>query len=71
MTSDPMPHSTSGLIARDRLVGTQQVTDAHLLAVAASRGGVLGTFDSGILDIVPPGVAPEEVVEILQTQGSA
>jgi len=24
-----------------------------------------------VLDIVPPGVAPEEVVEILQTQGSA
>lgn len=63
---DDVDLSTTHLIARDRIVGTQQVTDAHLLAIAASRGGVLATFDHGILDIVPPGAAPAEAVEVLQ-----
>lgn len=32
----------------DRLGGHRQVTDLHLVAVARSNGGVLGTFDRGI-----------------------
>ena len=63
---DDVDLSTSGFIARDRLVGTQQVTDAHVFAIAMSRGGVLATFDRGILDLVPPGARPKEVVEVLQ-----
>jgi toxin-antitoxin system PIN domain toxin len=62
---DDVDLSTTGLISRDTLVGSQQVTDAHLLAVALSRGGVLATFDRGILAIVPPGVAQAEAVEVM------
>ena len=34
------------------LVGHRQVTDAYLVALAASRGGVLATLDRGVLAVV-------------------
>jgi hypothetical protein len=33
---------------RDRILGHQQITDAYLLAMAVSEGGVLVTFDKAI-----------------------
>ena len=33
------------------LVGHRQVTDAYLVALAASRGGVLATLDRGVLAV--------------------
>jgi len=34
-----------------RITGHQQVTDAHLLAIARQSGARLATFDSGILNL--------------------
>jgi predicted nucleic acid-binding protein len=34
-----------------RVVGYRQVTDAHLLTMALRRGGVLATFDRGVLEL--------------------
>jgi len=36
------------VIDRSRLLGSRQVTDAHLLALATARGGRLVTFDQTI-----------------------
>ena len=36
------------LIDRDRLLGPRQVTDAYLLALAASQGGRFVTFDEAV-----------------------
>jgi len=33
------------------VVGHRQVTDAHLLTLAIRRGGLLSTFDRGVLDL--------------------
>ena len=35
-------------------VGHRQVTDAHLLTLAIRRGGVLATFDRGIMTLATP-----------------
>lgn len=37
------------------VVGHRQVTDAHLLALAVSRGGVLATLDRAVRGLAPPG----------------
>lgn len=37
-----------------RVVGYRQVTDAHLLSLAIRNGGCLATFDSGLIDLLPP-----------------
>jgi uncharacterized protein len=34
--------------ARDRIHSSRQITDIYLLALAASRGGRLATFDEGV-----------------------
>ena len=34
------------------LVGHRQITDAYLVALATSRGGVLATLDRGVLAVV-------------------
>ena len=52
-------------VAPERLLGYRQVTDAHLLSLAIRRGGRLLTFDRGILELVPPGRDPEDVVVLL------
>jgi uncharacterized protein len=40
-------------VARQKLMGHGQVTDAHLLALAIGRRGVLVTFDAGVAEIIP------------------
>lgn len=51
------PDSIRGVVDRqldpDLLRGPQQVTDAHLLALAAAHGGRLVTFDRGIAALNP------------------
>jgi len=44
------------------IMGHRQITDAYLLALARTRGGVLATFDRGALSLARPS---EEVVELV------
>jgi len=37
--------------ATQSLVGHQQITDAYLIALAESKGGVLATLDRGVLSV--------------------
>ncbi|MXW18982.1 MAG: PIN domain-containing protein [Gemmatimonadetes bacterium] len=37
-----------------RVVGYRQITDAHLLALALRRGGVLATLDRGLAELAGP-----------------
>jgi hypothetical protein len=62
--TDETSMGRSPWVAADRLVGHGQVTDAHLLAVALSRGGRLVTFDGGIAEILPQG-AQRNVLTLL------
>ncbi len=51
-----------GCLAWDRILGSRQVTDAYLLALAVRQGGRFVTLDRGIpLDAVP-GVSPGNIV---------
>lgn len=49
----------SGVVGSDLdatlVVGHGQVTDAHLLALALSRGGVLAALDRSVRGLVPRG----------------
>jgi toxin-antitoxin system PIN domain toxin len=51
--SDEVSIVSSSHVAREKLVGHGQVTDAHLLALAIARRGLLVTFDGGVAEIVP------------------
>lgn len=55
-------------VAGGRLAGYRQVTDAHLLALALTRGGRLATFDGGVRQLVPEGADSNEVVTVLQVR---
>lgn len=48
-----------------RVVGHQQVSDAHLIALAIRQRGRLATFDQGVLDLVPAGREPAELVTLI------
>jgi uncharacterized protein len=52
-------------VAREKLMGSRQVTDAHLLALAVGRGGVLATFDGGLAEIVPESASVAESLVVL------
>lgn len=58
----------SKMVAKDRLVGHRQVTDAHLLALAIRHGGRLATFDSGITRIIPNGFEAGDVVALIRDE---
>jgi toxin-antitoxin system PIN domain toxin len=62
---DDRPFAGSKLIATERLVGHRQITDAHLLAIALRHGGILVTFDNGVLSIVPRSISPEKAVHVI------
>ena len=64
--SDDISLCASEFVSRKRLVGYRQVVDAHLLALALSRGGLLATFDRGVLEIVPEAVPPGDAVFVIQ-----
>lgn len=48
-----------------RLVGHRQVTDAHLLRLAAQRGGRLATLDGRIRNLLPPDRNPAELLSLV------
>jgi uncharacterized protein len=50
----------------DRVVGYRQVSDAHLLALVMRRRGRLATFDRSVRELVPPGVKPAAVLDLLE-----
>jgi uncharacterized protein len=52
-------------VARRKLMGHAQVTDAHLLALALSRKGMLATFDGGTVAIVPDSAAAAEAIHVI------
>jgi predicted nucleic acid-binding protein len=45
---EPISLLQEGLIRWDRLLGPRQITDAYLLALAASQGGLFASFDQRI-----------------------
>lgn len=48
----------------DHLLGSRQVTDAYLLALAVQRGGRLVTFDRGIAAAAVPGASKRHLVTL-------
>ena len=67
--SDDVRFAESPLVARAHIVGHQQITDAHLVALAIRHEGCLATFDRGIRALVPPGHDAARVVEVLSGAG--
>jgi uncharacterized protein len=63
--SDDVSIVSSRHVAREKLVGGGQVTDAHLLALAIGRGGILATFDAGVSQIIPASTAAASCVQLL------
>jgi toxin-antitoxin system PIN domain toxin len=54
--------------ALSRVVGHQQVTDAHLVGLAIRHKGGLVTFDRGVRSLVPDGQASDVVVKVLASE---
>ena len=51
---EPVSPLQEGLIRWERLLGPRQITDAYLLALAATHGGRFASFDRRIeVDVVP------------------
>lgn len=63
--SDDISIAASAHIARRKLMGHRQVTDAHLLALAIARRGVLATFDAGVAEIVPDPASAARVLHVI------
>jgi len=64
---DDVRFAESPHVARSRVVGHQQVTDAHLVALAIRHGGCLATLDRGVRALVPAGRSPDAVVEVVSS----
>lgn len=62
---DELPFAGAAAIAGPRLVGHQQVTDAYLLSLALTRGGVLATLDPRIAALTLPKSAERKALEII------
>ena len=65
--SDDVSIVSSPHVARRKLMGHGQVTDAHLLALALARAGALATFDGGITEIVPDSPNAATAVHVIST----
>ena len=66
--ADDIRFAESRGIALSRVVGHQQVTDAHLVGLAVRYKGALATFDRGARSLVPDGQVPDKVVTVLATE---
>lgn len=64
--SDEVSIARSDTFAAERIAGHRQVTDAHLLALAAQHGGRLATLDRRIAGLVPNGTDPEDALILVQ-----
>lgn len=62
--SDDVSLATSDEVDRTRLASYRHVTDAHLLALARSRGGRLATLDGGIKRLLARGRGDRSVLTI-------
>ncbi|HXA68343.1 MAG TPA: TA system VapC family ribonuclease toxin [Bryobacteraceae bacterium] len=62
--TDDLP-VTVALGGGESIVGHRQITDAYLLALARSRGGLLATFDRGALSLVRRDEGLVELVGLL------
>ena len=51
-----------GLVAWEYLIGSRQVTDAYLLALAVHHDGCFVTFDQGVARHVVPGAGEQHLV---------
>ena len=63
--ADDIRFAESPHVARSRVVGHQQVTDAHLVGLAIRHGGCLATFDRGVRALVAAGLSAESTVEVV------
>ncbi len=57
--------TSSPHVAREKLTGYRQVTDAHLLAIALQHGVTLVTFDRGLRSLLPSTIESDRAVETL------
>ncbi len=64
--SDELPFARAVAFAGVRLIGHQQVTDAYLLGLAISRGGVLATLDKRIGALLDPKSAERKALETME-----
>lgn len=64
--TDDISIARSRSIAAERLLGHGQVTDAHLVALSQRRRGRLVTFDRRTAEVLPPGVAADDVLVVLR-----
>jgi toxin-antitoxin system PIN domain toxin len=62
---DELPLAKAVAFANVRLIGHQQVTDAYLLGLAISKGGVLASLDKGISALTTPKSAERMALEIV------
>jgi toxin-antitoxin system PIN domain toxin len=58
--------AVSEYVARQKLHGYRQVTDAHLLALALRHGCRLATLDRGIEAIIPDGYSPVQAIAVIK-----
>jgi toxin-antitoxin system PIN domain toxin len=63
--SDDVSIVLSEHVAREKLMGHRQITDAHLLGLAISRGGVLATFDRGVSSIAPDSAVATKTLHVI------
>lgn len=63
--TDDVSIVSSSHVARQKLMGHGQVTDAHLLALAIARRGVLVTFDGGVAEIVPDSTSAAKAIYVI------
>jgi toxin-antitoxin system PIN domain toxin len=66
--ADDVQFASSSSVALSRVVGHQQVTDAHLVALAIRHNGRIVTFDRGVGSLVPSGHPPGSIVTVLGEQ---
>jgi len=62
--ADNVRFAESPHVALARVVGHQQVTDAHLIGLAVRHRGCLVTFDRRLRSLVPAGHEPDAVVVV-------
>jgi toxin-antitoxin system PIN domain toxin len=63
--ADDVKFAESPQVARSRVLGHQQVTDAHLVGLALRHGGRVATFDRGVRALVAAGVSADAAVEVV------
>ncbi len=63
--TDEVRFAESDDVALSRVVGHQQITDAHLVGLAIAHGGCLATFDRGVRALVRSGLPADRIIEVV------